>query len=124
MRPILLIPLLVSPLLLGGCAQAVADAQDLYQRGRMAVERNHMFRMDSREICRQMVMEDVNMYRRDALLKEQAGDFEDATASRAKAAAILKTNFPDLVTVQGLETIIETAETDKLAKVFPLKCYD
>ena len=115
---------LILPILLTGCTQALVDAQAVYERGRTAVERNHTFRMDAREICRQMVLEDVNMYRRQAMLLEQDGDFEGATAARSQAAEILKRNFPDLITVQAIETAIDTAENDELAEVFPLKCYD
>ena len=118
------IAVLILPIFLAGCAQAVLDAQAVYERAKIATERNNNTRLDWREACRQMVLDDFNMWKTEATIRQNDRDFDGATEARKKAAQILKDNFPDLVTVQGLETIIDTAENNELAKVFPLKCYD
>ena len=116
--------LILPILLLTGCAQALADLQGIYQRGRTAVERNENTRLDWREDCRQLVNDDFNMWKNEAIIRQNEGDFEGATEAREKAAYILKRNFPDLITVQAIETAIDTADNNELAEVFPLKCYD
>jgi len=115
---------IAATLLLGGCAQAAIDAKRVtYDQGLVAIERNHDFRLDARETCRQMVLEDVSMYRRNAMILETAGEFDAASAERRKAAEVLKESFPPLVLAGSIEVAIESRAAGSLAEVFPLRCY-
>lgn len=111
-------------LFLGGCTQAAIDAKRVtYDQGLTAIERNHDFRLGARETCRQMVLEDVFMYRRHAMLLESNGQFEAASGERRKAAAILKESFPPLVIAGSIDVALEGRDDGSVSEVFPLRCY-
>lgn len=82
---------------LPGCAgvgaQALADAQALYQSGRTLVIQNHDLRRWVREQCIEILKEDIAEMRRQR--------------DNPKARKRLATAMPDLITVQMLDDILD-----------------
>ena len=118
---------LLCAFLLSGCASAatrvVAQASDIADDAALSMERLRDFRIQAREICRQLVMEDVVMWRGRAMVLQNEGKFEEASEARRKVGAILHENFPPLVTETTLKAVVETFDAEKLAELFPLTCY-
>ena len=109
--------------LMTGCAQLIGDVKDTtYHDAIEATRRNHETRFQWRAMCRELVVEEVSMWRRQATLAEGEGNLDDASEHRKKAGRILSDNFPDLVTVQGFRAAKDAIEQGQ-ANVFPLNCF-
>ena len=109
---------------LNGClAQTAQDLKTItYDDAIEATKRNHQTRFEWRAECRALVNQEVAMWSRQAVLAEGEGNLEEASEYRRKAAQVLNENFPDLVTVQGIEGIVEAIDEGQ-ANVFPLDCF-